>query len=62
MSQVLSVAVYNHYKRIYHATVPKGLVFISFSIFSFCSILDELKFTSKTEYTCKQLKNVFLSF
>lgn len=25
--QVLSVAVYNHYKRIYHASLKKGLVF-----------------------------------
>lgn len=26
--QVLAVAVYNHYKRIYHASLQKGLVFI----------------------------------
>lgn len=25
--QVLSVAVYNHYKRIYHGSMNKGLVF-----------------------------------
>ena len=27
LSQVLSVAVHNHYKRIYHASLQKGLVF-----------------------------------
>jgi len=26
--KVLSVAVYNHYKRIYHATLQKGLVLL----------------------------------
>lgn len=36
--KVLSVAVYNHYKRIYHTTLPKGLVILlslRFSLFMF---------------------------
>lgn len=34
--QVLSVAVYNHYKRLYHASEPKRLDLRFFSLLSYC--------------------------